>query len=165
MRWASGSGGWGWGGGALVQEQTFLGARVEKRTRWAVQDVDCVVVSRKQVAVVEFPAAPFLKLHEGLEFFKLHESRLFLPMKHSPTKLTVGSGVSPGCWHMKFGSTVEVLGLHSVVVLEKDVVVIAVVVFSVVGVLDVEVWGGVEGQLVMAKHFRVIGSKNIPVGQ
>ena len=66
---------------------------------------------------------------------------------------------------MKFGSTVEVLSLHSVVVLEKDVVVIAVVVFSVVGVLDVEVGGGVEGQLAMAKHFRVIGSKNIPVGQ
>ena len=77
------------------------------------------------MAVVEFPAAPLLKLHEGLEFFKLHESRLYrLPIKHSPTELTVGSGVSPGCWHMKFGSTVEVLGLHSVVVLEKDVVVI-----------------------------------------
>ena len=163
MRWASGSGGWGWGGGALVQEQTFLGARIEKRTRWAVQDVDCVVVSRKQVAVVEFPAAPFLKLHEGLEFFKLHESRLFLRMKQSPTELKVGSGVSPGCCHMKFGSTVELLGFHSVDVLEKAVVVIAVVVLSVVEVFDVG--GGVEGQLAMAKHFRVIGSKNIPVGQ
>ena len=43
------------------------------------------------------------------------------------------------------------------------IVVIAVVVFSVVEVFDV--WGGVEGQLAMAKHFRVIGSKKVPVWQ
>ena len=56
-------------------------------------------------------------------------------MKQSPTELKVGSGVSPGCWHMKFGSTVELLGLHSLDVLEKAVVVIAVDVLSVVEVL------------------------------
>ena len=42
------------------------------------------------------------------------------------------------CWHMQFGSTIEISGLHSFVVLEKVVVVLLVFFFSVLDDLVVE---------------------------